>query len=429
MLNCDICVHNKDQTILSALAGMLLTSGHANALLEQWGILDENLKEAFHADHYFIISVEIVDIDYEIAIRSKPFIDSDKLNFMQVSRYIADSLREYYQIIPFSANGGIYLLGQVDLNNPNIQKIKLREAGRFLLDSLKKIHAKIYGETGICLQLLVGDLVDDIDALHMEIIRMESNDPDEFEPAEAFPQVKFICEQNRIFISPDDEWLQKIPKMELSLCKAAAAHEFSKVSRLFMELVDIELSIFHARKNAINKSVDRLSMIYSLSGTPPYVPGNPEISIHSWITEIRGCITVQNLKDIILTTLAAIRDFHLHKTEAETGNFPLILSYIDKNYTDPSFCCASISEKFDINISTFSRQFKEKTGTKFIDYVHKRRIDLAKEQMEQDCSLRMENIAQHTGYTNTLTFYRAFKRIEGKTPGTYRLEVIQRTIK
>ena len=428
MLNCHICEHNEEQTILSALAGMLLTSGHANALLEQWGIIDENLKKAFHADHYFIISVEIVDIDYEIAIRSKPFIDSEKLNFKQVSRYIADSLREHYQIIPFSANGGIYLLGQVDLSNPNIQRIKLREAGQFLFDSLKKIHAQIYEETGICLQLLVGDLVDDIDALYMELIRMESNDPDEFESAEAFPPVKFICEHNRIFISPTDELLQKIPKMELSLCKAAAAHEFSKVSGLFMELVDLELSTFHARKNAINKSADRLSMIYSLSGTPPYVPGNPEISFHNWNTEIRNCITVQNLKDIVLTTLAAIRDFHLHQAEAEDGNFPQILSYIDKNYTDPSFCCASISEKFGINISTFSRQFKEKTGTKFIDYVHKRRIDLAKKQLEQNYSLRMEDIAECTGYTNTLTFYRAFKRIEGKTPGAYRLEVIQRTM-
>lgn len=183
MLNCHICEHNEEQTILSALAGMLLTSGHANALLEQWGIIDEN----------------------------------------------------------------------------------------------------------------------------------------------------------RIFISPTDELLQKIPKMELSLCKAVAAHEFSK--------------------------------------------------------------------DIVLATLAAIRDFHLHQAKAEDGNFPQILSYIDKNYTDPSFCCASISEKFDINISTFSRQFKEKTGTKFIDYVHKRRIDLAKKQLEQNCSLRMEDLAECMGYTNTLTFY------------------------
>ena len=422
------CEQEKEQTILSGLAGMLLTSGHANALLEQWGILDENLWTSFRADHYFIISVEILDTDYEIAIRSRPFLDDGKFNFRQVSNYITDALRDYYRMIPFAVNGSIYLLGLVDLDNPNIRRIEQREAGRFLLDALEKIHARIYGETGICLQLLVGDLVDNIDTVYSELIRMESADPDEFEPVSELPRVKFIREQDRIFISPTDELMQKIPKLELALCKAAAAHDFSKVSVLFIELLDIELAIFPAKKNAMSKSADRLSMIYSLSGTPPYVNGCPDMAFHSWITEIRNCITVQDLKDIILTTLAAMRDFHLHKPEVEGGNFAQILEYIDKNYTDPSFYCASISEKFEISISAFSRQFKEKTGIKFIDYLHKRRITLAKRLLNEDCTLRMEDIAARTGYTNELTFYRAFKRMEGKTPGAYRFELIQNAI-
>lgn len=96
-----------------------------------------------------------------------------------------------------------------------------------------------------------------------------------------------------------------------------------------------------------------------------------------------------------------------------------IAEYIQKNYCDPALSATSVSEQFGISLSWLSNLFKKEWNMGFLDYLHKCRIDKARELIVST-NENIADIAQRVGYANTLTMYRAFKRYEGVAPGWYR---------
>jgi two-component system response regulator YesN len=96
-----------------------------------------------------------------------------------------------------------------------------------------------------------------------------------------------------------------------------------------------------------------------------------------------------------------------------------IIDYIDDNYEDGSLCLASISSFFGISEVYLSQCFKEQTGENFSTYMENTRMNQARDLLMQE-NLTVEDIARQVGYLNTNTFYKAFKRIEGVSPGTFR---------
>ena len=66
-----------------------------------------------------------------------------------------------------------------------------------------------------------------------------------------------------------------------------------------------------------------------------------------------------------------------------------------------------------------SKQFKEKVGVSFVQYVTKCRMDKAKELLK-DSSMKLADIAETLGMGNVQSFIRTFKKYEGMTPGQYR---------
>jgi AraC-like DNA-binding protein len=98
-----------------------------------------------------------------------------------------------------------------------------------------------------------------------------------------------------------------------------------------------------------------------------------------------------------------------------------VKAYIEERYGDPELSQAQVSSEFGYNASYFSRIFKESFGVKFIDYVTRIRMDKAVELL-RETSTPVQDIAEMVGYTNALSFIRAFKKHTGTTPGNYRKE-------
>ncbi|MEF3304698.1 AraC family transcriptional regulator [Paenibacillus sp. GYB003] len=109
--------------------------------------------------------------------------------------------------------------------------------------------------------------------------------------------------------------------------------------------------------------------------------------------------------------------------EAKTAHQTLqnVKAYIEERYGDPDLSLAQVSEEFGYNASYFSRAFKETFGVKLIDYVTRIRVDKAAELL-RETSVSIQEIAERVGYTNALSFIRAFKKLTGTTPGHYRKE-------
>lgn len=96
-----------------------------------------------------------------------------------------------------------------------------------------------------------------------------------------------------------------------------------------------------------------------------------------------------------------------------------IIAYIDENFTDYTLSLGTISAKFSISASYFSRSFKEKVGTNFSQYIWQKRMDEVIRQLIQT-SDPLKDIITRVGYLDTPNFIRKFKKEMGCTPGQYR---------
>ena len=103
----------------------------------------------------------------------------------------------------------------------------------------------------------------------------------------------------------------------------------------------------------------------------------------------------------------------------------IMLEYVDANY-DKGISLASMAEDLGLDESYLSKQFKEKVGVSFIQYVTKCKMDKAKEML-QNPSIKLAEIAEHLGIGNVQSFIRTFKKYEGMTPGQYRESCLQDT--
>lgn len=104
-----------------------------------------------------------------------------------------------------------------------------------------------------------------------------------------------------------------------------------------------------------------------------------------------------------------------------------ILEYMDKAALDADFDRQVFARHFYISQEYVSRFFKENTGYGFTKYMMKVRMEKACELLA-DPRYNIEKIAGESGYSNVLSFRRAFKNYTGMTPSDYRRSLIEKNI-
>ena len=97
----------------------------------------------------------------------------------------------------------------------------------------------------------------------------------------------------------------------------------------------------------------------------------------------------------------------------------LMRAYIDENYQDPELSVKLLAERFHMDSTQVSKIFKSQMDTSFSDYLLEKRINMAVSLMS-DPSVSLLSIAEAVGYSNYLTFKRAFTRLRGMSPRDYR---------
>lgn len=100
------------------------------------------------------------------------------------------------------------------------------------------------------------------------------------------------------------------------------------------------------------------------------------------------------------------------------SNEVLIADYIGGHIANPALSQAQVAEALGYTPSYFSRYFKEKFQQTYHDYVTARRIQLAKQLMDEG-DYAVTELAEKTGFTNDASFRRVFKAREGMTPSQY----------
>jgi len=93
------------------------------------------------------------------------------------------------------------------------------------------------------------------------------------------------------------------------------------------------------------------------------------------------------------------------------------MDYIDA-HLESNLDLDSLAEAADMSRSYFCTVFKRYNGIKPWDYITIKRIDKALKMLSYSTEKKI-NIAFDCGFNNTANFYRAFKKITGRTPGDY----------
>ena len=96
-----------------------------------------------------------------------------------------------------------------------------------------------------------------------------------------------------------------------------------------------------------------------------------------------------------------------------------VINYVELHYTENSLNINTVAEGISRNPKYISKVFKDETGGSILDYIHSLRIKAAKNMLQSgECSL--EEVAERVGYTNVMTFRRAFVKLTGVAPGKYK---------
>ena len=92
--------------------------------------------------------------------------------------------------------------------------------------------------------------------------------------------------------------------------------------------------------------------------------------------------------------------------------------YIEHNYSK-DLILDDVSKEFQISPYYFSKLFKKRTGSTFIEYLTMVRIDKAK-QLLRNTTKSMKEICMDIGYSDANYFSRTFKKNVGVTPSEYK---------
>lgn len=93
-------------------------------------------------------------------------------------------------------------------------------------------------------------------------------------------------------------------------------------------------------------------------------------------------------------------------------------AYIDENYFE-DLTLSSLSEKFNVESSYFSRMFRQELGENLILYITRKRIEKAKAYIANG-DINLTEIAFMVGYNDYSYFNRVFKKNTGMSPREYR---------
>jgi len=110
------------------------------------------------------------------------------------------------------------------------------------------------------------------------------------------------------------------------------------------------------------------------------------------------------------------------KIERQTSNARFkdeITAYLRENFTDRSLSLHSVASHFNISEGYLSHFFKKASGHNFYSFVEGLRLETAMNRL-QDTRDAIKEIAYDVGYSSVQSFRRAFKRVYGVSPSTYR---------
>lgn len=119
-----------------------------------------------------------------------------------------------------------------------------------------------------------------------------------------------------------------------------------------------------------------------------------------------------------LAMIARHTGFEYTKSTKNDQKIRKAIIFIDRNYTE-QISLSQLAAQASMTPSSFSKAFLKCTGVGVTQYILRRRIEYAIEQLEHT-NKNVLDIALECGFNNGAAFYQSFKKITGSTPKNFR---------
>ena len=307
------------------------------------------------------------------------------------------------------------------VNIPDIDKLSFDHAGRKTADHIKHLMQEMVDhfehKIGVYLIIAVSSIARGISMIARTVEEVDG----------ICDQASLLNSDNRVFSYYDLNFdtkrrplvISSRLQLERNFIDSLCSNDLISAGTIFNSLIDKEsqnaLAII-TLKSRLSHRIDWLVSILEIAWDNS---AREYFDKPMFIATLNAAKSVVEIKELCTLMFSALHSFLNGDHAKLEGNLEKIVSFIEDNYSNPNFGVAMICDYFGISISYLSRMFKNKTGVRIIDYIQTKRIVIAK-QLLRETSVNVAEIAQKVGYYNSLALYRAFKRNEGITPGTFR---------
>ena len=136
--------------------------------------------------------------------------------------------------------------------------------------------------------------------------------------------------------------------------------------------------------------------------------------------ELASKETLDDIQKWLIEIYGTIIEYCRDTGQSAVNNYDIIMKFIQKNYKK-NIGISEIAEHVGLSYSHVRKIFRDETGYNIVDYINNLRINEAKDMLAYS-DKNIKDIACIIGYNNDQSFTRAFKKLEGITPGEYRLK-------
>ncbi|MBB6730882.1 helix-turn-helix domain-containing protein [Cohnella zeiphila] len=132
------------------------------------------------------------------------------------------------------------------------------------------------------------------------------------------------------------------------------------------------------------------------------------------------CRTFVELKEKLTCIVSDIcNEVEQLKTKQSTMLGKLVIQFINSNFCNYDLSLDQLADKYNVSTSHLSRIIKEETGTPFMEYLTRLRMEFIKLKLVTTAA-PIQSIIQEAGYFDVSNFIRKFRKSVGMTPGRYR---------
>lgn len=147
------------------------------------------------------------------------------------------------------------------------------------------------------------------------------------------------------------------------------------------------------------------------------------VAIHPLITGINSLPGAQNDEEMKENVLKIFRQLcqqvYSYNENGGYRQYIEVRDYVKAHYTDQDLSLTSIAEVFGLSDKYLSFLYKKNGGVNLAAEIENLRLSRAVELMEDD-AMSLADISLSSGYSNSNSFYKAFKRVYGLSPSQYR---------